>query len=43
MVDDYKIIIGQEHSTIMAHYEVEQKPDEGYRSKTKLETEFIKQ
>ena len=26
-MDDYKIIVEQEHSTVMAHYEVEPKPD----------------
>jgi len=25
-MDDYKIIIEQEHQTVMAHYEVEAKP-----------------
>jgi len=29
-MDDYKIIIEQEHQTVMAHYKVEQKPAEGY-------------
>ena len=28
-MDDYKIIIEQEHQTVMAHYEVEAKPAEG--------------
>ena len=27
-MDDYKIIVEQEHSTVMAHYEVEPKPAE---------------
>ena len=26
-MDDYKIIVEQEHQTVMAHYEVEPKPD----------------
>ena len=42
-MDDYKIIVEQEHSTVMAHYEVEPKPDGGYQSEAKLEAEFIKQ
>ncbi len=43
MMDDYKIIVEQEHSTVMAHYEVKAKPDGGYQSEAKLESEFIKQ
>lgn len=35
MADDYKIIVEQEHSTVMAHYEVTTKPDGGYQSETK--------
>ncbi|MBR4729796.1 MAG: type I restriction endonuclease subunit R [Prevotella sp.] len=42
-MDDYKIIVEQEHSTVMAHYEVEQKPDGGYQSEARLEAEFIRQ
>ena len=42
-MDDYKIIVEQEHSTVMAHYEVAEKPDGGYQSEAKLEKEFIKQ
>ena len=42
-MDDYKIIVEQEHSTVMAHYDVEAKPDGGYQSEAKLEAEFIKQ
>jgi len=42
-MDDYKIIVEQDHSTVMAHYEVETKPDGGYQSEAKLETDFIKQ
>ena len=42
-MDDYKIIVEQEHSTVMAHYEVGQKTDGGYQSEAKLEAEFIKQ
>ena len=29
-MDDYKIIVEQEHQTVMAHYEVGAKPDGGY-------------
>ena len=42
-MDDYKIIVEQEHSTVAAHYEVEPKPDGGYQSEAKLETALIKQ
>ena len=42
-MDDYKIIVEQEHSTVMAHYEVTAKPDGGYQSEAKLEAEFVKQ
>ncbi len=42
-MDDYKIIVEQEHSTVMAHYEVEQKPDGGYQSEAKLEHALIEQ
>ena len=35
-MDDYKIIVEQEHSTVAAHYEVERKPAEGYQSEAKL-------
>ena len=28
-MDDYKIILEQEHQTVMAHYEVEPKQGEG--------------
>ena len=42
-MDDYKIIVEQEHSTVAAHYEVEAKPDGGYQSEAKLEAEFIRQ
>ena len=42
-MDDYKIIVEQEHSTVMAHYEVAEKPDGGYQSEAKLEAEFIRQ
>ena len=43
MIDDYKIIVEQEHQTVMAHYEVEPKPDGGYQSEAALEAAFIKQ
>ena len=42
-MEDYKIIVEQEHSTVMAHYEITAKPDGGYQSEAKLEAEFIKQ
>ena len=35
-MDNYKIIIEQEHQTVMAHYEVGAKPDGGYQSEVKL-------
>ena len=34
-MDDYKIIVEQDHSTVMAHYEVEPKPAEGYQSSSR--------
>ena len=42
-MDDYKIIVEQEHQTVMAHYEVEPKPAEGYQSEAQLEKALIKQ
>ena len=42
-MDDYKIIVEQDCSTVMAHYEVEAKPDGGYQSEARLEAEFVKQ
>lgn len=42
-MDDYKIIVEQEHSTVMGHYEVTPKPDGGYQSEPKLEADFIAQ
>ena len=42
-MDDYKIIVEQDHSTVNAHYEVEPKPDGGYQSEAMLEADFIKQ
>jgi hypothetical protein len=42
-MDDYKIIVEQEHQTVMAHYEVGAKPDGGYQSEAKLEHDLIKQ
>ena len=42
-MDDYKIIVEQEHSTVMAHYEVEPKPAEGYQSEAKLENSLLNQ
>ena len=43
MMDDYKIIVEQEHSTVMAHYDIPKKDSEGYQSEAKLEAAFIKQ
>ena len=40
---DYKIIVEQEHQTVMAHYDVEAKPAEGYQSEAKLEEALIRQ
>ena len=42
-MDDYKIIVEQEHQTVAAHYEVEPKPAEGYQSDAALEKSLIKQ
>lgn len=42
-MDDYKIIVEQDNSTVMAHYDVTQKPPEGYQSEARLEADFIKQ
>ena len=42
-MDDYKIIVEQEHSTVMAHYDLEPKPAEGYQSEAKLEQALISQ
>ena len=35
-MDNYKIIVEQEHQTVMAHYEVQAKPDGGYQGEEKL-------
>ncbi len=43
MQDDYKIIVEQEHQTVMAHFEVKPKPDSGHQSEEKLENSFIEQ
>ena len=40
MTDDYKIIVEQEKQTVMAHYEVEPKPDGGHQSEARLEAEL---
>ena len=42
-MDDYKIIVEQEHSTVMAHYDIPKKDGEGYQSEAKLEAALIKQ
>ena len=43
MMDDYKIIVEQEHQTVMAHFEVQAKPADGYQSEAKLEAALINQ
>ena len=35
-MDDYKIIVEQEHSTVMAHYDIPKKDVEGYQSEAQL-------
>ena len=42
-MDDYKIIVEQEHQTVMAHFEAQAKPAEGYQSEAKLEEALINQ
>ena len=42
-MDDYKIIVEQEHQTVMAHYDVPEKPPGGYQSEYKLEEALINQ
>jgi type I restriction enzyme R subunit len=42
-MDDYKIIVEQEHTTVMAHFEVQPKPEGGYQSEAKLEAALIAQ
>ena len=42
-MDDYKIIVEQEHQTVMAHYDVQQRPSEGYQSEAQLENALIDQ
>ena len=39
-MDDYKIIVEQEHQTVMAHYDVMPKAAEGYQSEAKLEAQL---
>ena len=41
-MDDYKIIIEQEHQTVMAHYEVPPRGPEGYQSEAALEVGLTK-
>ena len=43
MMDNYKIIIEQEHQTVMGHYDVQPKPAEGYQSEAALERSLIAQ
>ena len=42
-MDDYKIIVEQEHQTVMAHYDVMPKAAEEYQSEAKLEHDLINQ
>ncbi len=42
-MDDYKIIVEEQHQTVMAHYEVQDRPAEGYQSEAQLETALINQ
>ena len=42
-MDDYKIIVEEQHQTVMAHYEVQERPAEGYQSEAQLETALINQ
>ena len=42
-MQDYNIIAEQEHTTVMAHYEVLPREARGYQSEAELEAEFIKQ
>ena len=42
-MDEYKIIIEKDSSTVMAHYNVEAKPDGGHQSEDKLEKSLIRQ
>ena len=42
-MEDYKIIVEQEHQTVMAHYDVLPKPSEGYQSEAALEKSLIAQ
>ena len=43
MMDDYKIILEEKDQTVMAHYEVQPKPSEGYQTEAQLERSLIKQ
>ena len=42
-MEDYKIIVEQEHQTVMADYEVLPKPSDGYQSEAALEKSLIAQ
>ena len=42
-MEDHKIIVEQEHTTVMAHYEVLPREERGYQSEAELEAEFIRQ
>jgi len=41
MMDDYKIIVEQEHSTVMAHYDIPKKESEGDMKLTDF-SEYVK-
>ena len=43
MTDHYNIIAEQEHTTVMAHYDVLPREDKGYQSEAALEEAFIHQ
>ena len=42
-MEDHRIIVEQEHTTVMAHYEALPREERGYQSEEELEAEFIKQ
>ena len=42
-MDDYKIIMEEQHQTVMAHFEVQARSAEGYQSEAQLETALINQ
>ena len=42
-MEGHRIIVEQEHTTVMAHYEALPREERGYQSEAELEAEFIKQ